>query len=191
MGDLTLDKNNLIQLLDVSESKALKYMSYGIRGEWEFFVMNSKKNEFQLLTRGQLQQIQNGHSRKVIVYLEEFQLYISFNKIGNAAHSQKINFTDLWVDRINLERDDDDLMSSQREILMPGDKNYSSELDIANMVQRAITNKISNSENFKQLAKEYLETNFPDLSGTAIARITTLLNPDVASRGGRPKKYLK
>lgn len=188
MNDQSLESKNLIQLLDISEAEAFKFISYGIKGDWDFFVMNSKQNNFQLLTRGALQQIQNAHPQKAIVYLEKFQLYIGFNVVGNAAHRQNLNYTDLWTDQSNLEQENDLLFSNQRDVLTPGDENYSSELDIANMTQRAVINKRNNNITFKQQAIEYLKTHFSHLSKAAFDRIIVLINPDANREGGRPKK---
>ncbi|MDP3269793.1 MAG: hypothetical protein Q8M40_12220 [Legionella sp.] len=106
----------------------------------------------------------------------------------HAAHRQKISFTDLWIDRSNLEIENEALFSNQKEILMPEDENYSSELDIANMTQRAIINRRNTNRTFKQQATEYLKTNFPNLRNAAIDRVVTLINPDANREGGRPKK---
>lgn len=186
MSDVVVEQDNLLQLLDISELDALQLISDGMRGALQFFVMNTKSNKLQLITTGQLQQIQSVHPQKIRIDLEKFQLCITNSKLGNAAHNQKINFTDLWIDRHHL--DDRNSSIKETEVLMPGDEYYSSELDIANITQRAIIKAEKISSNFKQQAKSYLKANYPQLSGSAVSRIIAILNPDNNKNGGRPKK---
>ncbi len=179
---MVVDKN-LTQLLKVDEESVRQLLSDGIKGNTPFFIMNTKSSQFQLLTVGQLQQIQSAHPAKKRIYLEESQMAIFNGKMGNAAHSQLCNFSDLWTSSDYLK----EIHPLDKEVLMPGDEYYASELDVANMVQRALINQNISPKVFKKQAQKYLKLNYPNLSETAIIRIIAIINPDCSKSGGRPK----
>lgn len=183
MNNQVVVDQNLTQLLKVDEECGRQLLSGGIKGNIPFFIMNTKNSQFQLLTVGQLQQIQSAHPAKTRIYLEEFQMTIFNGKGGNAAHSQLCNFSDLWTNSSHLE----EVHPLDKEVLMPGDEHYASELDIANMAQRALINQKVAPKDFKKQAQKYLKLNYPNLSETAIIRIIAIINPDCSKSGGRPK----
>lgn len=178
-----IGNQNLTQLLKVDEESSRQLLSDGIKGNIPFFIMNSKSSQFQLLTLGQLQQIQSVHPAKTRIYLEEFQMTIFNGKVGNAAHSQLCNFSDLWMNSCYLKESH----SLDKEVLIPGDGHYASELDIANITQRALINQKVNEKDFKKQAQNYLKLNYPELSKSAVSRIIAIINPDCRKGGGRPK----
>ncbi|CEK11052.1 hypothetical protein [Legionella hackeliae] len=183
MNNTVVVDQNLTQLLKVDEENRRQLLSDGIKGNIPFFIMNIKSSQFQLLTVGQLQQIQSAHPEKARIYLEDFQMTIFNGKVGNTAHSQFCNFSDLWTNSSHLE----EVHPLDKEVLMPGDEHYASELDIANMAQRALINQKVASKDFKKQARNYLKSNYPNLSETAIIRIIAIINPDCSKSGGRPK----
>lgn len=183
MNNQVVVDQNLTQLLKVDEESGRQLLSGGIKGNIPFFIMNTKSSQFQLLTVGQLQQIQSAHPEKTRIYLEDFQMTIFNGKVGNAAHSQLCNFSDLWTNSDYLK----EVHPLDKELLMPGDEHYASELDIANMAQRALINQKVAPKDFKKQAQNYLKLNYPELSESAILRIMTIINPDCSKSGGRPK----
>ncbi|MCW8450614.1 hypothetical protein [Legionella quinlivanii] len=183
MNNQVVVEQNLTQLLGVDEENVRQLLSDGIKGNIPFFMMNTKSSQFQLLMVGQLQQIQSAHPGKIRIYLEEFQMTIFNGKVGNAAHSQLCNFSDLWTNSDCLK----DVHPLDKEILIPGDEHYASELDIANMAQRALINQKVNEKGFKKQAQNYLKLNYPELSKSAVSRIIAIINPDCRKGGGRPK----
>jgi hypothetical protein len=92
MNNPVVADQNLTQLLKVDEEGGRQLLSNGIKGNISFFIMNTKSSQFQLLTVGQLQQIQSAHPGRTRIYLEEFQMTIFNGKVGNAAHSQLLQF---------------------------------------------------------------------------------------------------
>lgn len=86
---------DLIQL-DTTEGEARKVISLGINGKISFYIMNIKTNTFVKLTMGQLSSIQSVHPQKIKIHLEEIKL-ILYKGLRNAAHSQYINYKDLWI----------------------------------------------------------------------------------------------
>ena len=183
MSNLVIDDQNLTQLLRVEEESVRQLLSDGIKGKIPFFIMNTKSSQFQLLTVGQLQEIQSMHPAKTRIYLEEFRMTIFNGKAGNAAHSQLCNFSDLWASSDFLK----EVHLLDKEVLMPGDEHYASELDIANMAQRALINHKISPKEFKKQAQNYLKLNYTELSKSAILRIIAIINPDSSKSGGRPK----
>ncbi len=183
MNNQVVVDQNLTQLLKVDEESGRQLLSDGIKGNILFFMMNTKSSQFQLLTVGQLQQIQSAHPGKIRIYLEEFQMFIFNGKVGNVAHSQLCNFSDLWTNSDCLK----EVHPLDKEILMPDDEHYASELDIANMAQRVLINKKVAPKDFKKQAQSYLKSSYPNLSETAIIRIIAIINPDCSKSGGRPK----
>lgn len=183
MNNQVVVDQNLTQLLKVDEESGSQLLSDGMKGNIPFFIMNTKSCQFQLLTVGQLQQIQSAHPAKTRIYLEEFQMAIFNGKVGNAAHSQLCNFSELWTNSGHLE----EVHPLDKEVLMPGDEYYASELDIANIAQRALINQQVNEKSFKKQAQNYLKLNYPELSKSAVSRIIAIINPDCRKGGGRPK----
>lgn len=183
MNNQVVVDQNLTQLLKVDEESGRQLLSDGIKGNIPFFIMNTKSSQFQLLTVGQLQQIQSTHPAKTRIHLEEFQMTIFNGKVGNAAHSQLCNFSELWTNSGHLE----EAHSLDKEVLIPGDGHYASELDIANITQRALINQKVNEKGFKRQAQNYLKLNYPELSKSAVLRIIAIINPDCRKGGGRPK----
>lgn len=183
MNNPVVVDQNLTQLLKIDEESGRQLLSDGIKGNISFFIMNTKSSQFQLLTVGQLQQVQSAHPAKTRIYLEEFLMTIFNGKVGNAAHSQLCNFSDLWMNSGYLQ----EAHSLDKEVLIPGDGHYASELDIANITQRALINQKVNEKGFKKQAQNYLKLNYPELSKSAVSRIIAIINPDCRKGGGRPK----
>ncbi len=183
MNNPVVVDQNLTQLLKVDEERGRQLLSDGIKGNISFFIMNTKSSQFQLLTLGQLQQIQSAHPEKTRIYLEDFQMTIFNGKVGNAAHSQFCNFSDLWTNSDYLQ----EINPLDKEVLIPGDEHYASELDIANITQRALINQKVAEKGFKEQAQNYLKLNYPKLSKSAVSRIIAIINPDCRKGGGRPK----
>ncbi|GEM_PF-6859773 len=91
-------KNKLIQL-NPKETFVREIMATGIEGQTKFYIMNSKSNDFYLLTPGQLQTIQNNHPGKVLVFLEPPEIGFYGTKLADVSHKQYINYLDLWLNK--------------------------------------------------------------------------------------------
>lgn len=88
-----------LEPLDVNEILANKFIQLGIKGSIDFYIFNTKENQYIKLTRSQLQTIQSEHPRKIIILLEKSNITCIYK--GNfidIAHKQIINHSSLWLD---------------------------------------------------------------------------------------------
>lgn len=64
--------NDLDDLIQIEHNilNARDLIGLGILGKISFHIMNSKTDSFQLLTQGQLQEVQNAHPKKIYLALK-------------------------------------------------------------------------------------------------------------------------
>lgn len=112
---------------DVNEKDAKKFLMLGIKGDLQFEVLNTKTSQFQLLNKGQIQEICIKHPNRAMINLIEGQYDQGEPCINYAfTHNQQINYSDLWFDQPKFEAIffaksnksfDEELLESERSSL--------------------------------------------------------------------------
>lgn len=92
---------DLVQL-EKNDAFAFKLLGAGIRSDIKFYIFNTKEEKYVELSRSQLQIIQNTHPKKINIKLEDSSDWILYNQRPiSTAHSQQINYLDLWLTASN------------------------------------------------------------------------------------------